>query len=110
MPFVPMPGAAAAVARIMAGAGETMILKRAGEADLTVTGKRFSLRPENVAGSMDDAAFTIKISNMEIAASAAPMRYPRKGDLIGGFVVLACDTRRVGEAAAVHILTVGGGA
>lgn len=95
--------------RLLQRYGETLVLKLAGQANLDVKAQRFDLSPENVAGSMDDAAFTIKISNAEIAASVAPSQAPRKGDTIGNYVILACDTRKVGETVALHILTVGGG-
>lgn len=98
-----------ALQRMLDKYGEPLTLKRAGQADITVKAKRFNLSPENVAGSLDDAAFTIKISNAEIAASGAPTRYPRQGDTIGSFRIVFCDTRYVGPAVALHILTVAGG-
>lgn len=98
-----------ALRRMLAKYGETLTLKRVGEVDIAVKAKRFSLSPENVAGSLDDAAFTVKISNAEIADSASPSRLPRLGDSIGGYRIVACDTRRDGETVALHILTVSGG-
>jgi hypothetical protein len=89
--------------------GETLTLKRAGQANIDVKAKRYSLTGVELAGAMDDAEFTIKISNAEIAASAAPTRYPRQGDSIGGYLIQSCDTRRVGESVALHILVVSGG-
>ncbi len=89
--------------------GETLVLKRAGQTNINVRGKRFSLTAEALAGAMDDAQFTIKISNAEIAASAAAAQYPRQGDKIGGYLIQTCDTRRDGETVALHILTVSGG-
>lgn len=51
------------------------------------------------------------ISNAEIAAASWPGP-PRKGDqvILGGqtMAVQGCDTRRVGDAIAMHILTVRG--
>lgn len=101
--------AISALLRMLAKHGETLSLTRSGQSAINVKAKRFSLSPENIAGSMDDAAFTIKISNAEIAAAAAPTQYPRQGDTIGNYVILACDTRKDGEVVAIHILTVGGG-
>lgn len=100
-------------ARMIARNGETMTLKRAGQTDITVKAKRYSLSPDGIAGSMDDAQLAIKIAHTEIAASAAPTRYPRKGDIIapaagGAFVVVSCDTRFDGETPAVHVLAVAG--
>jgi hypothetical protein len=101
--------AARAIARLHRLRGEPLTLKRAGQADITVKAKRFGLSPDAVAGTLDDAAFTIKIANAEIAASAAPSQAPRQGDTIGGYRIVFCDTRKVGEVVALHILTVAGG-
>lgn len=98
-----------ALERMLDRYGESMVLKRAGQADLTVRAKRFGLSPDAVAGTLDDAAFTIKIANAEIAASAAPSQAPRQGDTIGGYRIVFCDTRKVGEVVALHVLTVAGG-
>jgi len=98
-----------AFVRMLEKHGETLTLVRAGQAGIAVKGKRFGLSPENIAGSLDDAEFTIKISNAEIALAAAPTQNPRKGDTIGGYVILSCDTRKDGETVALHILAVAGG-
>lgn len=104
-----MSGLVAAFLRLLDRNHEMLSLARAGQAPINVKAKRYGLSTESVAGSMDDAELSFAISNVEIASSAAPSRYPRKGDTIGGYVILACDTRRVGETVARHDLTVGGG-
>jgi hypothetical protein len=108
-----------------------MVLKRAGQADITVSAKRFGLSTEPAAGSVANPSFTVKISNAEIAATPEPHvlplggaplgapevpglgadapRAPRLGDIIGGNIILSCDTRRVRETVALHILTVDAG-
>lgn len=108
-----------------------MVLKRAGQVDITVHAKRFGLSTEPAAGSVANPTFTVKISDAEIAATPAPHvlpfggaplgapevpglgeeapRAPRGGDTIGGLVILSCDTRKVGEAVTLHILTVDAG-
>ena len=120
-----------AVVRMLERHGETMVLKRAGLADLSVRAKRGSLSTDAIAGSLDDADQPIRISNAEIAATPAPhvlpwgaaplgapevpglaaaaARAPRQGDTIGGYRIVSVDTRKVGETVALHILTVAGG-
>ena len=93
--------------------GETMTLRRAGEADITVKAKRGDLSTETIAGTFEEAALSFWIANSEIAISPAPTRYPRQGDSLAAadgavYRILACDTRKDGETIAFHILTVAG--
>jgi hypothetical protein len=102
------PYVLAQVAAVLNDHGETMTLRRAGQANLDVKAKRYSAAGVEIAGSMQDQALVIKISNAEIAASAAPNQAPRRGDTIGGFVIQECDTRKLGATVVLHILRVGG--
>lgn len=120
-----------ALERMLDRYGETLVLKRAGLADVTVRAKRFGLSPEPAVGSAANPSFTVKIANSEIAATpvahvlplgGAPLgvaevpglsadapRAPRLGDTIDGNVILSCDSRHVGETVAMHILMVDAG-
>lgn len=120
-----------ALERMLDRYGESMVLKRAGLADITVRAKRFGLSAEPAAGSVSNPSFTVKISDAEIAATpvphvlpigAAPLgvpevpgldaeapRAPRLGDTIDGSVILSCDTHKAGDTVALHILTVDAG-
>lgn len=98
----------ATAARIIRQRGETMALERAGTTSIDVKAKRYGESVTEVAGSMVDASFFVKITNEEIAASTEP-RAPRRGDTIGGYIITSVDTRRDSGSVAIHILAVGGG-
>lgn len=95
-------------AAMMADQGETMTLRRVGQADLTVKAWRSLSTPVELAGTMQDDQLSILISNAEIAASAAPSQVPQRGDTIGGFVIEGCDSPRVGDTVVFHRLAVAG--
>lgn len=103
-----MSALAKRTAAVIAKYGETMTLTRAGQAGIAVKGKRYHVSGAALVGTMHDQALTIRISNAEIAASAAPNQAPRRGDTIGGFVIENCDTRKIGDTVVLHILQVGG--
>lgn len=104
-----MNGVIRAAERMLDRYGETMALVRAGQASINVKARRYNEVGDPISGTMLDMVSTIKIDNRAIAASAAPSQMPRKGDTIGGYIIAECDTRKVGETVAVHILHVGGG-
>ena len=95
-------------ALMLAEQGETITLRRAGQADLTVKAWRSTSTPIELSDTMQDDRLTILMSNAEIAASAAPAQAPRRGDTIGGFVIEGCDTQRVGDTVVLHRLLVSG--
>lgn len=100
------------VASIIAEHGAAMTLKRAGQSDLAVRGKRFGTPTENeVAGSYDDQGFSVKISNSEILQAGWPGP-PVPTDVIEidgrPYVVATVDTRSDGDAVALHTLQVSG--
>lgn len=101
--------------RLIAGYGEAVTLRRArtGLADVDVTAKGFVAQGKRaeLAGSQAQTEREVRIGNAEIAAAAWPGP-PVIGDRlqVGGawFNVQAVETRKVGTATALHILTIRG--
>lgn len=83
MAYVPLSNIQRGFARIMAGRGQAMTLKRSGEADLAVKGKRLLLRVlEDAVGNASQDAFRLKIGTAELTASTWASPVPKPGDTI----------------------------
>lgn len=63
-------GAVTSARRMIDTRGEAMTLKRAGETDLPVMGKRLTGSIEDAGGSAARQSFRIKLSTTQLAASA----------------------------------------
>lgn len=69
------------VARIIAVHGETMTLRRTGETDITLKGKRIGGGgTEDMDNSAVQQVFRVKIGADELTASAWAVKAPKKGD------------------------------
>lgn len=85
MPYVPLSSMQRGFARIVAAHGQPMTLKRSGEADLSVTGKRLLLRiGDEAVGNSQQTRFRVKIGTAELAASS----WANKVAAIGDFIVV----------------------
>jgi hypothetical protein len=73
---------AANAARMIRRKGEPMTLKRAGEADIALRGKRLIGALEEGGNSAVQQEFRIRIATTEIAASAWAVKAPRRTDRI----------------------------
>lgn len=101
--------------QIMNDHGEAMTLKRGGQADLAVKGKRLMRSRTGGAGefsnSAADTALYVRISNVEIAASAWP-NPPVIGDIIvmggRGYSINHVDTRVDGATVLAHFMFLDG--
>ena len=83
MAYVALSRAQSGFARIMSEHGNAMTLKRSGESNLTVMGKRLLLRiGEEAVGNGQQTRFRIKIATTELAASAWASKVPKFGDSI----------------------------
>ncbi|MDP3417855.1 hypothetical protein [Falsiroseomonas sp.] len=107
------------VDRSLARSGQSAVLRRVigtGEAqtfaDVTLRTFIRDFAPADLPQGLPQGTSEVRISNTEISAAAWPGP-PRTGDrLIANGrtrVVEACETRRKGEAIAMHVLQVVGG-
>ena len=100
---------------MIAAHGQPMTLRRivtgVAPVDVTVAGFMSGATPAAPADSVQQQQREIRISNKEIAAAAWPGP-PRKNDRIvvgsAAYTIEAVDTRSVGSAVAMHVLTVRG--
>ena len=102
---------AAAVDRALARAGEIVVLRRTGLADLPVRAFVRGYKASELIGGIVQGDRTVIIGNTEIAAAAWPGP-PVKPDyvMIAGksSVVQSCDVRRVAGVIVCHIIQVRG--
>ncbi len=71
---------AARVAAVIAEHGESMTLRRAGETDLPLKGKRIGGGLDDTGNSAAQQRFKVKIAPTELAASAWAVKAPRRTD------------------------------
>lgn len=77
---------AATAVRLIRLRGEAMVLKRAGETDLPLKGKRIPGTLVETGGSAAQQRFDVKIETAELAASTWSVKAPRRTDrlAVGG--------------------------
>jgi hypothetical protein len=89
------------VAAVVAEHGEAMTLRRAGEADLPLKGKRVLMRATEVdiGGTAGQQNFFVRITPAELAASSWAVKEPKRKDgiVIDGRVRIVEDVRPVGD-------------
>lgn len=92
--------------------GATITLKREGETDLPLKGKRLPGEPIDIGGSAVQQGFRVKIAPVELLASAWQSKAPRRGDtlVVDGRErqVLDVQPRLDGDTVALYELTVAG--
>lgn len=84
--------------------GETMTLKRSGQSDLTIYGKRYAAPVDSgLAGTRDSVAFKVKLPHVPMVDAAWP-HPPRKTDqvTIGGRTYVVVTARPLGDAGETH--------
>lgn len=96
-----MSGPLAAAARFIATYGDDFTLKRQGEADLPVKGKRMTLRYgiDPLGNSSVQQSFRLRIGTAELAASSWSSKVPARTDTI----VVAGRTRAILNIAPVSV-------
>jgi hypothetical protein len=67
-------------AAIVAEQGETMLLKRSGETDISLKGKRLPGSTEDLGNTSTQSVFRVKIGTAELSASAWSTTAPLRGD------------------------------
>lgn len=104
--------ATTAAMRMLSKYGQTMVLKRTGESDLSLKGKRKPGALVDTGNSATQQQFRVKIAPTELLASGWSVKEPRKGDRL--FVdgrdrsVLDSIPLREGETIALYELEVAG--
>ena len=104
--------AATAARRMLAKYGQTMVLKRTGESDLSLKGKRMPGELVDTGNSATQQQFRVKIAPTELLGSAWTVKEPKKGDRL--FVdgrdrsVLDVIPLHEGETIALYELEVAG--
>lgn len=97
----------AGAARLIAQHGESMVLTREGEGTtITLKGKRISGSIEPTGNSAEQQRFRVKISTVEILASAWSTKVPSASTdsiTVGGRVRAVLDVRPLLEGATVGI-------
>lgn len=99
-------------ARMIRKKGETMTLRRSGETDLALKGKRVGGALDPIGGSAAQQAFTVRIAPTELAASSWAVKAPRRTDqlVIAGVTHTVLGSRPLsdGDTVAMHELEVSG--
>lgn len=89
----------------------SMTLRRAGQTDLIVKGKRFGSSEEDTGNTAAQSLQTIRIGNVEIEAASWPGP-PKRTDqiIIGGrtLIVRHVDSRKARGEYVAHIMTCAG--
>jgi hypothetical protein len=95
MPYISYSQRVRAFGRIIAAGGDTMTLKRAGQADIVLKGKRVGGSTETTGNAAVQQAFRVKIGVAELDASAWPSKVPVRTDsiVIGGRTRAIRDVR-----------------
>lgn len=100
------------VADLIARFGQTMTLKRAGETDLSLKGKRIGGTTDDVGGSAAQQVLRVKIGTSELLASNWATKEPKRKDTLvfDGRERTVLDVRplRDGETVALYELDVAG--
>jgi hypothetical protein len=94
------------VAAVIQEHGETMVLKRAGHTDISLKGKRLPGVLEEVGGNgAVQQEFNVKISVVELAASAWAVKKPVRGDriAIGGRDRMVLDATPLSDGGVVAL-------
>ncbi len=103
---------AANAARMIARKGETMTLRRAGETDLALKGKRADGSTENIGGSAVQQNFRVRIAPTELAASGWADKKPKRKDslVVSGRTLSVIDASPIsdGSVVAMYVLEVSG--
>lgn len=103
---------ASQVATVIAEHGEAMVLKRDGEADLPIVGKRVGGAIDDIGGTAAQQAFRIRIAPTELAASSWAVKEPKRKDaiLVGGRTRTIEDVQPQGDGdvVAMYVLEVAG--
>lgn len=101
----------ATVSRSLARRGQVVILRRPPGTDVTCQGRLSGATVVEVPGQQSQIRRQLHIADTEIAIAGWPGP-PRKGDRVlangATSTVDFCDTRRKGEAIAMHVLTITG--
>lgn len=112
MAYVAVPSMKAAVARILAGHGESMTLKREGSASIAVKAKRLQGVTDSIGGSAVQQEFRVRLGTAELAASGWSPAEPVRTDsiVIGDRERSILDVRPLRDGDVVHLyeLTVAG--
>ncbi len=91
--------------------GETTILRRQGQSDLSVKAKVRFFSPAELVGGIIQGDRRAAIGNAEIAAAGWPGP-PKKGDFLvidgAARAVQACNSVKIGDDYAMHVLQVRG--
>lgn len=99
-------------ASMIARKGESMTLKRTGETDIALKGKRIGGTLDDIGGTAAQQVFRVKIGAAEIAASSWASKVPVRHDsiVIGGRERTIEDVRPLsdGDTVAMYELQVGG--
>jgi hypothetical protein len=100
------------VAKIVAAHGETITLKREGETDLALKGKRIGGNVDDIGGTAAQQSFRVRIAPTELAASVWAVKEPKRKDalVVGGRTRLVTDVRPIsdGDTVAMYELEVAG--
>lgn len=98
--------------RMLRRGGQAMTLKRAGETDLSLVGKRIPGTLVEIGGSAAQQQFDVKIGTAELTASAWSAKVPRRTDslAVDGRVCTVLNVVAIGEGGTtvLYRLTVSG--